>query len=121
VTPDHVMSIFVLLDAAMRKSGVRSKKGLKAIDFEIASSPRVVWSFDPAGRDRLFAPRRHPRPALTIACPASFLAKLLSPDELAPADSAGLLSFGDTGALEALVAALVNPRSMLELRAGGKS
>ena len=115
------MSMFALIDAAARRGGLQARRGLKPIDFEIGSSPRVVWSFDPANRDRMFLPRRHPKAALTLACSGAFLGTLLSPGDLAAKDIDDLIAFGDLSALEALIAALVQPRSPISVRIGEKS
>jgi hypothetical protein len=121
MTPEHVMAIFGLFNEAMRRSVVSSRSGLSPIDFLVGSQPRVAWSFDPGRRDQAFKPGRHARPALTVSCSAAVLGRLLSSSSLDGMSAGDLLWYGDTGALEALVGALAQPRSINQVRFGGAS
>ncbi len=115
----QIDAIFRLMDEGLRRAATHTRKGLKPIAIEVATSPRVIWSFDPGHPDRLFTPGRHPRPALTVACSAAFLERLLSSEALDTNDD--FLFFGDIGALEALVKAITPPVSLNAARFGAQT
>lgn len=108
---------FLLLEDAVRRSGLRAAADAPTIQFEVLTDPPIVWSYDASRRGRLFEPLALRSPALVLKLPVAALLDLFRPELAAEDLFEQVGAWGDLEALAALRDCLTRGFDPISIRA----
>jgi hypothetical protein len=110
---------FAMWEEALVRSGVRASSRARRIELEVQTTPPMLWSFDPARRDRLFLPIPTRDAPLVLRLAPKDLADLFRPNSDSTFESVS--ACGDLDVLAVLRDLLSSGNDAIELRAGRSS